>query len=198
MPFYHPGRSLALSVLTFSLFLSILPAYPFYLFTNFAILSRLTVSPFLPPVSISALSVLTFSPFCLRPTGFHFTIWPFYQFYHFFALVSFTILTLASISGPLGFNIFTISLPPYWFYHFTTVPTPSIGRLAVLARLVSLFRLAMSVLPSRIPRLVALGILVDTAILTLLAPFFNLVGRSLRVVIAIVASLVSLICQWLG
>ena len=77
---------------------------------------------------------------------------------------------------------------------FTIYLCPSIGSVPILATLVSLLRLAKSVIPARIPILVALGSLVGKPILPMLVCVANLVSQSLHVVIDTRAILESLIC----
>ena len=126
---------------------------------------------------------LTFFPFpCALPD---------LPFYHIVALASFTILQLASISGPVDLNILPF-LPasfPFAIYKF-----PRIGDLVVLVRLVSLFSQVTFVIPAMIPRQVATGCLVGTDILAILVFHADFVSVGLHVVIAIRAILISLIC----
>ena len=68
-----------------------------------SVLAHLKVYQFYHAYKLSALSALHFYHFLAPLPGV-----PFYQFNHFTALVSFTILPSESISGHVGFNIFII------------------------------------------------------------------------------------------
>ena len=153
----------------------------FYHSHQFSALSVLTFYHFLAPTGSTVLTILPFP---------NVTIWsrllvlPFYQLRQFSAL---SVLTFYHFPAP------------YQFYHFTIFTNfPSIGSLVILASLVSLFSLFMLVIPARIPRLCALGILVGTAILAILFFLVNLGCLGLHVVIVTRPRLISLICLRLG
>ena len=123
------------------------------------------------PSTISQISSYSFTPLAVflfsivsifGPVGFNILPFdgalpglPFYRYYHFSALFTLAILPRISISGPSGFNIFTILAPvpfyhlyqfsalsvltllpfpaPYWFYHFPFTHFTALSRLSALS-----------------------------------------------------------------